>query len=264
MDIFYVRLMLSFIVGATWITTATILAEKYGSKIGGVITGIPSTTVLSLFFIGLTQSPAFAVKSVVAIPVVLGVDALFSAVYILLSKRSFVTSIAIPLVIWFILSFFVVLSELSNLGLSLILFGVLYASSIFVVGKRTDVRSQGSRKMTYSFGQILFRACLSGSIIAGAVVASRLGGPILGGVFASFPAIMLSTMIITRLSHGKDFSSAIMKVLMISGGLNVVIYALAVELLYPSLGLYVGTAAAFSVSLITSYLTYRFIQNRIG
>jgi len=55
-----------------------------------------------------------------------------------------------------------------------------------------------------------------------------------------------------------------MKVLMISGGLNVVIYALAVELLYPSLGLYVGTAAAFSVSLITSYLTYRFIQNRIG
>jgi len=49
-----------FIVGATWITTATILAEKIWFEIGGVITGIPSTTVLSLFFIGLTQSPAFA------------------------------------------------------------------------------------------------------------------------------------------------------------------------------------------------------------
>ena len=40
MEPFTLKLILSFIVGAIWVTGATILAEKYGTKLGGVIVGI--------------------------------------------------------------------------------------------------------------------------------------------------------------------------------------------------------------------------------
>ena len=35
MDGFYLKLLLSFVVGGIWITLATVVAEKLGSKIGG-------------------------------------------------------------------------------------------------------------------------------------------------------------------------------------------------------------------------------------
>jgi hypothetical protein len=264
MDIFYIRLILSFILGAAWITSATVLAEKFGSKIGGVITGIPSTAVLSLFFIGLTQSPEFAVQSSVVVPAIMGVCALFCAIYILLSKQKLLLSLALPLITWFVLSFLMVIFKLNSLATSLVIFTILYTLAIFLVAKYANILSVTGKKMSYSFGQISFRAILSGTIIAGAVLASKFGGPILGGVFASFPAIMLSTMIITYLTQGRNFSNSIIKIVMISGSFNVVVYVLAVRLTYPLLSLYLGTLTSFLISVFSSYLTYRFINKRLS
>jgi hypothetical protein len=263
MDVFYIRLILSFIIGATWITSATVLAEKFGSKIGGVITGIPSTAVLSLFFIGLTQSPEFAVQSSVVVPAIMGVCALFCAIYILLSKQKLAVSLTLPLITWFVLSLLMVIGKLNSLTVSLFIFIVLYTLSLFLVTKYANILSVAGKKMSYSVGQISFRAMLSGTIIAGSVLASRFGGPIWGGVFASFPAIMLSTMIITYLTQGRNFSNSIIKVVMISGSLNVVVYVLSVRLTYPLLGLYLGTLISFLISVFSSYFTYRFINKRI-
>ncbi|MDI9559183.1 MAG: DUF3147 family protein, partial [Pseudomonadota bacterium] len=53
-NIFVLKLILSFIVGSLWITMVTILAEKYGTRIGGLMAGLPSTILISLFFIAWT------------------------------------------------------------------------------------------------------------------------------------------------------------------------------------------------------------------
>ncbi|MFC1955801.1 DUF3147 family protein [Chloroflexota bacterium] len=34
-------MVLSFIVGGTWIALVTVLAEKFGTKLGGIIAGFP-------------------------------------------------------------------------------------------------------------------------------------------------------------------------------------------------------------------------------
>ena len=57
---FLIQLFLSFLVGSFWITTITIISEKMGSKIGGLIGGLPTTTLVALLFIGITQSPQAA------------------------------------------------------------------------------------------------------------------------------------------------------------------------------------------------------------
>ena len=83
-DIFILKLVLSFLIGGAWVTTATHLADRYGTKIGGIITGLPSTALIALFFIGWTQSPVIAVDATTIIPAIGTVNALFLVVYILL------------------------------------------------------------------------------------------------------------------------------------------------------------------------------------
>jgi hypothetical protein len=60
MNTFLLKLILTFLVGGTWITFATVLAEKYDTKPGGIIAGFPTTAAIALFFIAWTQTPALA------------------------------------------------------------------------------------------------------------------------------------------------------------------------------------------------------------
>ena len=49
MDVsFLSRLALSFLTGAAWVTLSTLASERYGSKLGGLIGGLPSTAVKKL------------------------------------------------------------------------------------------------------------------------------------------------------------------------------------------------------------------------
>ncbi len=263
-DAFTVKLILAFIVGATWITGATIIAERFGSKIGGVISGLPSTSVLALFFIGWTQTPLVAAAATNTIPAIMGLDAFFVASFIFLSKNKLLISVGLSLLVWFLAAMIFVLFGLNNFGLSLLIFAVFFVVSYILGEKIINVKSQGRRKMIYTPGQIIFRAGLTGSIVSFAVIMTKLGGPVVGGVFASFPAIMTSTMIITKLAHGRDFSVAVMKVMMVSGSFNCVIYTTLVGLFYPTLGLITGTISAFAISLFTGFLTYLVVNKKMS
>src|ERR1035437_3407298 len=103
-DIFYLKLIIAFVISAIWIPTATILAEKFGSKIGGIIIGIPSVSVITLFFIAWSQSTMVAVESTNVVPIVLGIDALFVAIYILFLRLNFLFAFLTAILTWFILS----------------------------------------------------------------------------------------------------------------------------------------------------------------
>lgn len=66
--VFLVQLAISFIVGSFWVLLTTFLADRFGSKIGGFIGGLPSTAAVSFFFIGLTQSTEIAALATTVFP----------------------------------------------------------------------------------------------------------------------------------------------------------------------------------------------------
>lgn len=263
MDIFHLKLILSFIVGGIWITGATVLAERFGSKVGGVITGLPSTIVLALFFIGWTQSAKVASEATTIAPATMGLSALFTAFYILLSKNKLYIAIGLPMIFWFIVAFLFVKLNINNIFSSFFIYLSLLFLSWIIGEKLVKVKSQGQMKTHLTHGQILFRGILGGTVISLSVLLTKFGGPVLGGVLATFPAIMLSTMIITFLAHGRDFSAAVLKVVMISGGVNVVVYAMAARILYPILGILSGTFLAYIISLICALFMYGFVKRRM-
>jgi hypothetical protein len=92
----------------------------------------------------------------------------------------------------------------------------------------------------------------------------KIGGPLLGGIFGAFPAMFLSTLVITFNSAGSGFSRPVGKSLLISGLINVPIYEIMVRFLYPSIGLGLGTALALLFSLCTGYFTFLFMKTRLS
>ncbi|MFH0778455.1 MAG: DUF3147 family protein [Candidatus Eisenbacteria bacterium] len=124
--------------------------------------------------------------------------------------------------------------------------------------------SQAGLGMDVTFWYKLgFRATLGGGMIAFAVLMGKVAGPAYGGVFATFPAMFISTLVITHRSDGVEFSRAVAKALMVSGIVNVALYSIAVRYLYPLAGLGYGTALALVFSAGTWYLTHLFMRKRV-
>lgn len=262
-DNFIIKLVLSFLVGGTWVTTATLIADKYGTKIGGIIIGLPSTLLVSLFFIGWTQSPGVAVEATTIVPIIGAVNALFLVVYIALLRAKFWLALSGSLLFWTMFSFALVFLKFSNFPLSLIIYLIVVFISYFIIEKGIGVKSESARKIEHTFGSLLFRGFLSGMIIALAVVMGKIGGPLLGGMFAMFPAMFLSTLLITYFSHGPLFSSAVMKAAILSAA-SVVFFGILVRYTYIPLGLWWGTLFSIIISFSFAYFLHVLVIKRIS
>ncbi len=98
--IFIIKLILSFLVGGSWVILATYLADKLGPKIGGLITGLPSTLLLGLFFLGWTQSPEAAVTATSITPLIGGIGSLFLAIFVATLSLGLVRALGISIASW--------------------------------------------------------------------------------------------------------------------------------------------------------------------
>jgi uncharacterized membrane protein (GlpM family) len=261
---FWLKLVLSFIVGSLWVTFTTLSAERFGSKIGGLIGGLPSTVVIALLFIGLTQSPEIASQATTVMPLAQGLNGLFVITFMLIIPRNLWAALCGALLVWLVNSTLLYLLDIQLFWVSLLGWLILLVFCYLVVEKRLKISSHGRLKTTYPPSQLIWRALFGGSVISLAVFMGKLGGPLLGGIFSSFPAMFLSALVITYRASGPNFSRSVGKSLLISGLINVPLYEIVVRFLYPSVGLGIGTALALLFSLGTGYLTYRFMKSRLS
>jgi hypothetical protein len=261
---FWFKLGLSFIVGSLWVTLTTLSAERFGSKVGGLIGGLPSTVVIALLFIGYTQSPLVAAQATTIMPLAQGLNGLFVLSFMLLIRRGLWAGIMGSLLIWIIQSTLLYLLDIHLFLISLVGWLLLLCFCYTVLEKWLKISSSGKLGISYPPSQLIGRAVFGGVVISLAVFMGKLGGPLLGGIFGSFPAMFLSTLVITYHSGGSDFSRSVGKSLLISGLINVPLYEIVVRYLYPIGGLIPGTLVAILFSLGTGYLTFRFMKSRLA
>jgi uncharacterized membrane protein (GlpM family) len=261
---FWFKLALSFIVGSLWVTLTTLAAERFGSKFGGLIGGLPSTVVIALFFIGFTQSPQVAARATTVMPLAQGLNGLFVITFMLLIRRGLLVGLSSALMLWFIQSTLLYLLDIQVFWVSLMgWLGLLFLCYWFVE-IRMKISSSARVKLSYPPSQLIWRALFGGAVIAFSVFIGKLGGSLLGGIFGSFPAMFLSTLVITSQSGGADFSRSVGKSILVSGLINVPLYEIVVRFVYPKFGLGFGTLLALLFSLGTGYLTYLFIKTRLS
>jgi hypothetical protein len=247
-----------------WITLTTISAERFGSKVGGLIGGMPSTVVIALLFIGLTQSPQIAAQATTVMPLAQGLNGLFVLTFMLLSSYGLWASLVSSLFLWFFQSSLLYLLDIQSFWISLLGWLILLVFCYLAVEKLMKVSSHGRLIISYPPSQLVWRALFGGGIIAFAIFMGKIGGPLLGGIFSSFPAMFLSTLVITYKASGPSFSRSVGKSLLISGLINVPLYEIMVRFLYPLIGLGLGTALALLFSLGTGYLSFLFMKSRLS
>jgi len=66
-------LAFAFTVGSFWVTVITLAAEKWGSIVGCILGGLPSTSAVSFLFIGLNQSTSVEVEATAVFPLAFAV-----------------------------------------------------------------------------------------------------------------------------------------------------------------------------------------------
>lgn len=262
--LFLLQLLLTFFVGSTWIYLTVLSGMRFGSKISGFIAGLPSTALLSFFFIGYTQSPETASGATVVFPLSMGISGIFLVVYAWMAKRSFLPAMITAILIWFGLSFFVVWLQPVNFGFNLLIYAVSMLMAYFILEKYLRIRSVSDKKTSASGKHTIARSLFGGFVIMLTVLIAKAGGPVLGGVFAGFPAMFISTLVISYKIHGKDFSRAMAKPLLVTGMITIAVYAVAIKYLYLSTGLYWGTLIAICIAAVSAYLTFRFILPKLS
>jgi len=254
MDVFYFKLLLSFLVGGAYIAFTIWLSEKFGSKIGGIVIGLPSTSLVGLLFIALTQGNAAAVLAVPIMPAVAGVNSIFVALFILLHKFGWKQALAVAFVFWLAASLFLVTLPLDSLALSLAIAAALYAISAGYLC-RFPHRKAAARHS--SAGEFLLRAVFAGTVVASAVLLARANGPLWGGVLSNFPAAFTCTLILISRKHGEDFTASVGRT-MAFASIAAVSFSVAFYFLVLPLGLFLGASLSLAASVTVGFAIYRF------
>ena len=262
-QIFLTKVILSVIIGGIWVTSSTLIVDKFGTKLGGLIAGLPSTAVIALLFIAISDNIDTAIRSTSVIPLAYSINAAFMLVYASLSKKGLLVAILPALIIWFLLSYLIIIFNFDNFIFGLIAWFLVLCASIYILENFFNSDSLEGQKIEYKNYQIAFRALFAGLVIGASVIASKLGGAIFGGILASFPAVFISTLIIVHKSRGPIVTIALTKSLLISGFINVISYSLAVRYLYGTIGVAYGTIGALVISLITGFLSYKFLIQKL-
>ena len=259
-DSFFFHLILAFAVGSLWVTVITIIAEKKGSVLGGILGGLPSTSAFSFFFIGINQSSAAAVQATTVFPLAFGITSAYLFFYAFFAQKGFGRGIFVSLLIWFAVSGLIVASGLRDFAFSLVVGAAISVLTYYSFTKKLKLQNLKGETRLYKIIEIILRGVGAGSLVLVSVLLSQIGGPVLGGIAAAFPAVFTSTLIILNKSQGVEFSRAVTKPLVLSGILTIIPFSVAVRYLYPSLGIWLGTLVSYALVVPLALLSYYMAQ----
>ncbi len=255
--------LLSFVVGAGFVVLVTVLAEKGGSKIGGIVSGMPGTVMISLLFIGIHHGADFAAEAAAVVPAVLGAICVFLTSFASLPRIAFLPRLATAVGLWLCLSYLVVVSGFSALSHALILLLVVGAACFYLMEQVLSIPSAPAIQISYSKNQLSIRALFAGLAVMTALIVSKFAGPIWGGVASAFPIANCTSFVILQDTAGLDFTRAMSKAAVVSVVCNSGIYVALAHLTYPVWGLALGTTFSLFAASLSTYGTYYFLRNRV-
>ncbi len=259
-EILLINVLFSFFLAGGWIAFATLFAEKFGSKIGGSISNLPSNILISFIFVSFVNDVNYVSEAAMAVPAGLIATTVFMLFFVALLRFGLAVASVVSIILWFGAAFLI---ERSGLEKSLMLSSIIYFAVVIIcmliIEKVFKVGCVEIEKRKYSIVQMIGRAVFAGSIVALVVVLSKSVPPNFTGVLAAFPAMIFSTLFILAKNQGPKFAKATGKVLVLTTS-NIWVYSLAVHYFYPGFGVLWGTIFSYFVAAIWVVLLFPIIK----
>lgn len=258
-NLFLTQVLLSFVIAGSWIAFSSLIAEKLGSKVGGLIANLPANLLISLLFVTFVRDVNYVTEAVLAVPAGLINTTIFLLVFVMCLRWGLLVASLVSLVTWFANA--LLLNHIGQINLLLgILCYVVFVIMVVVILEKLmpDTAVKALRKQ-YSVSQIAGRAVFSGGVVASVVLISKFSPPYFTGIFATFPAMLFTTMFILARSQGPLFARSVGKVLVLTTS-NLLIYALAVYFTYPRFGVAWGTVISYLASVIWVFSLFPLVK----
>jgi hypothetical protein len=138
-------------------------------------------------------------------------------------------------------------------------FLVVWTLAYVFLARRIRLRSS-VRGIKLSAFDWVWRFALAGGMVVGAILLSANLGPIAGGAFASFPAIVSSTIFIVSRVEGVEASRGLGTPIMFSTILTVIPYVAVVRFAFPVFGILGGTLAGYAVAAPLSLVAHLLLR----
>lgn len=236
----------------------TIIGEKWGTRIGGLVGTIPSLLMVALLFISLSSGVQRASGSAVIVILEMAANITFITVFLLVLRRGLALSLVAGLTAWLFFTLGILYTGGFGLFGNILMYTAVLLIDLKILGKISI--SAAPVKIKYTPKELLFRGLFGGVIIGLAVYLAHIGGPVVGGIFSVFPVIFISTMVIYTLRHPVDIPRSMGKS-MTMGSLNVISYSVAAALSFPMVGPWAGTIISILSSIVTAFLLLQFTSH---
>jgi len=240
-------LLLSVVLSGLLISFFTLLSERLGTRLGGMVSNLPSTLLVSLLFIALTKGAEFASAATDTVPLGMILSTLFLFTFLLLLPKGLWIAVAGSLLAYVTLAIGVSHFEsITRLGWTIV-YGLVAITCWILAEKKLKIISAKPIERRYNLSQIIIRAAFAGSVVGSSVLIAQYGSPFWTGIFSTFPAVMLSSMVILTITAGAAFARGLGKIMLLAST-NIVVYGYLVGILYPTIGIVAGTLLAFMVA----------------
>ncbi|MFL2962833.1 MAG: hypothetical protein ACJZ46_01145 [Candidatus Thalassarchaeaceae archaeon] len=253
----------------------TLLIEKYGGAIGGILGTIPTTIVPAAAGIALASNNSDLNTSLAIVPAGMLINGLFLVNWRILptyfnnTEKIYTTLIIITLIslsLWSLCGLIILKiiqisydSSLSSFQIGLI--GQIFLTILGVIMSwRIGSTPRGKNKVNKYV--LLSRGIMAAIAIGVAVWISGLGYPLLAGLASVFPAIFLTSMVALWISQGPSVPMGAAGP-MILGGASVGVYAIIAMWSLPNFGIFLGSMIAWLLAVILwSIPCFKFVKWR--
>lgn len=242
---------------------ATVAIERFGGKLGGLLSTLPTTIVPAALGIYAQSADAEAFRAAMYVtPAGMLIDAGFLYLWRFFPSRlpagwsipqRLIVMVLATLGLWLLAASLTVWGmdalRASEAPLWIVGWGVTAAIALsgVLACRNLPPAPRGSRKV--GWGMLLMRGVLAGSAIAVSVYLARVSGPFAAGVAAVFPAIFVTTMVALWISQGESVQAGAVGPMML-GSTSVAGFAVVAAWSIPALGGAWGAVVAWSVSVV--------------
>jgi hypothetical protein len=227
----------------------SLIAERSGPRVAGILAGYPLGIAIALFFIGYEIGPDFAARSAVYTQAGLISNLCLTAGYLLgqrLPGRWGVVAASVLGVTTFLLAGSLLQWVPGLLSVQLALTASAIALFSFAY-RRLPEQAVQRRPMTLA--AMLVRGVVAAAIVVLVTALAHVLPERWAGLLAGFPFTMYPLLVLMHLGYGPGMVTTIIKHYPVGLG-SLMVYAAVVALSYAQLGIYLGTLLGFLVATV--------------
>lgn len=253
---------LGFAIGALAVPTLSLSADHFGSKVAGAFGGFPATIAASMVLLGFAEGPnqsaaewslllgspegrVAAREAVSVVPMMEGFLGIYLTTFAFLARFGRAAALIGAAVPWALLVCGPLFFFSPNITESAVVLLAALVICLWIMEKKLQVELHHGGNVTLTVTDVVLRMLAGGLTVALAVYLGVVSGPIFGGIVASFPAVLASTLAVIYRNSGANAAAGFAKSVMLNALANTGVFSIVAYFTYVPLGLIPATLLGF-------------------